>query len=145
MQLTLKSPVNADFETVKSGFNMKLLSFLSPPGTSLLIKRFDGMHRGAVMDFTIKTPLVSLDWKGFVSGFYSSRSIWGFTDEGSKLPAGLQKWHHLHLIKRQNGSVFIYDRVTWKGKNIFITVLWFLPVFFMLAIRKPRYKKYFKS
>lgn len=144
MRLSFKTKVDSSYESVISRFDQNLLLSLLPPGVKMSVKRFDGMKPGDKMDFSIHSFGLSFRWVGQIGMAHLGENIWAFTDTGLTLPAGLKTWKHLHAVIRQNGSIFIYDRVSWTGKKNYISLIWFIPVYIMLAIRKPRYKKYFQ-
>ncbi|MBM3400343.1 MAG: hypothetical protein FJY15_07255 [Bacteroidetes bacterium] len=144
-RISLKTTVNCSFEKVRDGFDRNLLETLNPPGISLKIEQFDGTFAGANMRMRIESLLSSTPWTGTITQVCSRNRFWCFVDEGHILPSGLKKWKHIHAVVRKNNQTLIYDRVYFSGKNRFFTIFWVPAVWFMLFIRKPRYRKYFEQ
>lgn len=145
LRITLKSTVNAPFETVQKNFNLDLLNFLTPPLSKLQMNRFDGIFAGAQMIFTIVVPGQKMEWAGEISHLRHTKTNFTFIDHGISLPKGLKKWRHIHSVQRQNGSTAIIDRVELQGIHIFFTAYWYLATLYLLSVRPGRYKKYFKQ
>ncbi|MBM3919702.1 MAG: hypothetical protein FJ347_00580 [Sphingomonadales bacterium] len=144
MRISLKTAVNCSFEKVRDGFDRNLLETLNPPGISLKIEQFDGIYAGANMRMRVESLLNSTLWTGTITQVCSKHHFWCFIDVGHILPAGLENWKHIHAVVRKNNQTLIYDRVYFSGKNCFFTTFWYPAIWFMLFIRKPRYRKYFE-
>jgi ligand-binding SRPBCC domain-containing protein len=145
LRITLRSTVPAPFKIVKDGFNLKLLEYLTPPLSKLQMLRFDGIHMGAQMVFTIVVPGQKMQWSGEISHLRSTPNNITFIDQGITLPRGLKKWRHVHSVQSQNGRTIIIDRVELQGIHIFFTAYWYLATLYLLSIRPSRYKRYFKQ
>jgi ligand-binding SRPBCC domain-containing protein len=145
IQITLKTAVKCSFEKVRDGFDQKLLETLNPPGITVKIEQFDGLFVGAGMKMRVESLFTSTLWTGVITRVCSKKNFWCFTDEGHTLPTGLKNWRHIHAVVKKNNQTMIYDRVYFSGKNTLFTMFWFPAIWFMLAIRKPRYQKYFQT
>ena len=145
IRISLKTLVNCSFEKVRDGFDRKLLETLNPPGISLKIEQFDGIHAGAEMRMRVESMISSTLWTGAITQVCNKNDFWCFIDQGHILPMGLKNWKHVHALVKKNNQTLIYDRVYFSGKNCFFTTLWAPAIWFMLFIRKPRYRKYFAS
>lgn len=145
IQITLKTSVNCPFEKVRDGFDQNLLETLNPPGITLKIEQFDGIFAGANMRMRVESVFTSTLWTGSITQVCSKNRFWCFIDEGHILPLGLKSWRHIHAVVKKNNQTLIYDRVYFSGKNCFFTVFWYPAICFMLGIRKPRYRSYFKQ
>lgn len=144
MRITIYTLVQYPFEDVVRAFGPGLLLKLTPPGTKLSIRRFDGIFRDAAMDFEIEVPFRTMRWTGHITHFHDGSRWWGFSDCGDRMPAGLKKWQHTHLVIRQGDRTLIVDRIRFSGKNTFFTATWTVLTLLMMGIRPYRYKKHFR-
>ena len=139
MNLTLKSKVQADLETVYRRFDADLFTYLLPPGAQLLA--FGGSKKGDIVH--LKLPLAG-EWISEITEDGASEHQCYFIDEGRKLPFPLKTWRHKHILHGSGSETIIEDNMTFLTGNALLNVLFYPVLFLAFLPRVWQYKRYFK-
>lgn len=140
MNITLRSTVNGELNSVYNRFDHHLFSYLLPPGAQLI--EFGGSKKGDLVH--LKLPLAG-EWISEITEDSVSHDTCYFIDEGRKLPFPLKEWRHKHILHRAGDHTIIEDNMTFSTGN-FIANLLFYPVLLLSFLpRLWQYKRYFKS
>lgn len=140
MNITLKSSVNLDYNSVYKGFNSKLFSYLLPPGAKLI--QFGGSKKGDIVH--LKLPLAE-EWVSHIIENGQTSTSYYFIDEGKKLPFPLKKWKHKHVIESSNNMTIIIDNMTFSTTNIILDLLFYPVLLLSFLPRTWQYNNYFKK
>lgn len=143
--ITLAHTLNHPYQIVVDSFDLRLLTFLMGKWPKVKVVQYDGQSTGDRFHFEINIGSKSIPWKGFISHHKRTLKHWVFIDEGELLPANLKKWQHVHAIIRQNDhQVKVIDKVTFSTGRLWSDLLFYIPIFCMLFVRKWGYKKYYR-
>ncbi|WKV13787.1 hypothetical protein [Marivirga harenae] len=146
MHLRLKTKVNQDFLSVKSGFDEKLFLSLNPPFPPVNLKEFGGCETGDRVHLELNFIFFKQDWISKITFDNTSDSVFEFVDEGIKLPFFLKSWKHHHVVEKidENESSII-DDIEFKSPSILMDYLLKPVLWLQFAYRKPIYKKIFQA
>jgi len=144
MKILLRTRVKCGFEKVSGDFGRQLFEYLLPPKFVATLLRFDGSKPGTTVHIRFHLPYPS-DWISIIKSENRSIDKYIFVDEGQKLPFGLKRWKHIHLIvKIDYGTTEIIDEMEFgTGYKVFDFLIY--PVLFLSFYpRKKQYKQYFE-
>jgi ligand-binding SRPBCC domain-containing protein len=143
MKLTIESPVQQDYLSVKEGFNEALFKRLSPPFPPVKLLRFDGSKKGDMVSLELNFIFFKQKWTSEITEDQTNEEEFYFIDRGVVLPFFLKKWTHKHrIIKKGEGSI-IRDEIEYEGPNKLLTFLLYPAMLGQFFYRKPIYKKVF--
>ncbi len=145
MNIRFETEVQVGFKTVKENFNLKLFSYLSPPGIQVRVLRFDGCSPGHEVHVQLGPSFLGQKWVSVISQEELSDQGWFFVDEGRQLPWPLTSWKHLHqVVCLSDKSSRIVDDIQFKCvpglTHLFYPLLWLT-----FAVRPSRYRKFFQG
>ena len=145
MKITIETPVEQDYLSVKAGFDETLFSKLSPPFPPVKLLRFDGSAKGDIVTLELNFIFFKQKWTSEITDDQTDEREFYFIDEGIELPFFLKTWRHKHrIIKNDTGSV-IRDEITYQGPLGLMTLLLYPALYLQFLYRKPIYKKIFKK
>lgn len=139
MNITLKSNVESDLETVNRKFDADLFRYLLPPGAKLI--EFGGPNKGDIVH--LKLPLIG-EWISEITQNGASNDMCYFIDEGKILPFPLKEWKHKHILKRFGNETVIEDNMNFTTGNRIVDVFIYPLLLFSFLPRIWQYKSYFK-
>ena len=93
MNITLRSTVKADLNTVYTRFDADLFRYLLPPGAELIA--FGGSRKGDLVH--LKLPVAG-EWLSEITEDGQTEDMCYFIDEGRTLPFPLKTWTHKHSL-----------------------------------------------
>jgi ligand-binding SRPBCC domain-containing protein len=148
MHVTLRTPVRQSPAQVMAGFDRALFLRLAPPFPKLQLLRFDGCHRGDVVEIELQTGPLRQRWTSLITddGQLPDGTHY-FIDEGQKLPAPLRFWRHRHLIEpdpRGTGSIVV-DALEYRTASPLLDALLYPAMWAQFAYRKPIYRRVFNA
>ncbi|UZD21503.1 hypothetical protein PBT90_18470 [Algoriphagus halophytocola] len=140
MKISISTPVNQDYLTVKKGFNSDLFEKLNPPFPPVKLLLFDGSEVGDMVSLELDFLLFKQTWTSEITESEVSASEYYFVDVGVQLPFFLQTWRHKHRILNLGDESIIRDEIEFTSP-----ISWLLyPVLYLQFLyRKPIYKKIF--
>ena len=140
MNITLRSKVNAELESVYNRFDADLFRYLLPPGAQLIA--FGGSKKGDVVH--LKLPIAG-EWISEITEDGISEDRCYFIDEGRTLPFPLKTWRHKHILHRSGKSTIIEDNMTFSTGSLILDVIFYPVLLLSFLPRKWQYKGYFKK
>lgn len=141
--LTFTCPLPANYQVVKSGFNIRLFEALCPPFPEIRILRFDGVRNGDLVQLELNFFLFKWQWWGVVIHEEESESHFLFVDSGEKLPPFLSSWTHEHRIAKTANGCSITDEIRFSAGKWWPDALVRLMVILQMKPRRSIYRKYF--
>ncbi|MFA0962085.1 hypothetical protein AB9P05_09780 [Roseivirga sp. BDSF3-8] len=143
MNLRFGTKVDADWQSVREGFDEKLFKALNPPFPPVKVVRFDGCHKDDVVSLELNFLLFKQRWTSLITEHGYSDNGFYFIDEGRKLPFFLKRWKHHHgLIGLKDGTEII-DDISYGTGTLLTDWLMYPVLYVQFAVRKPVYQKYF--
>jgi len=143
MKLSISTPVDQDYISVKNGFNIGLFEKLSPPFPPVKLLRFDGSAKNDFVSMKIDFLIFSQTWTSKIVEAKTTSEEFVFVDEGIKLPFFLKSWRHTHrVINMQKGSL-IRDEIKYTAPFGLLSIVLYPFLYLQFAYRKPVYKKIF--
>lgn len=140
MNITLRSRVIGDLETIHDRFDHDLFKYLLPPGAQLI--EFGGSKKGDIVH--LKLPLAG-EWISEITENGMSENMRYFIDEGRKLPFPLKKWKHKHILQLAGKHTIIEDNMNFSTGNIITDILFYPVLLISFLPRLWQYKSYFKT
>ena len=139
MNITLRSKVKVELESVYNRFDADLFRYLLPLGAHLIA--FGGSKKGDIVH--LKLPIAG-EWISEITEDGISEDTCYFIDEGRTLPFPLKTWRHKHILHRSGTSTIIEDNMTFSTGNGFADVLVYPFLLLSFLPRVWQYKSYFK-
>jgi ligand-binding SRPBCC domain-containing protein len=138
MKIIIKTPINKDYRTVFSLFDVKLFTALKPPLTSLKITRFDGCKKGDEVHLVVNGQR----WVSHITDFVENADEIYFVDLGANIPFPLKSWKHIHRIERSGANTCnVIDDIEYSTGNIITDKIIYPALKFMFMLRGPVYKR----
>lgn len=146
-KIVLKTKINANYKKVFEKFDRDLFINLKPPGTDLLIERFDGCEKGDEIHLVLfPGKKLEMKWVSLITENGSKEGYEYFVDIGKELPAPLTFWLHEHRVEDIDGeNCTIVDDIQFACSNPLIEMACYGPLYAQFALRNPMYKFYFKD
>ena len=146
MKILIKTQIDRDHNFVFSKFDEDLFRFLKPPLLKLEVKRFDGCKKGDEIHLAIGLGPMSMKWVSHITENSESDHENLFVDEGHILPPPLNYWKHIHRVIRIDDNLTeIQDDIEFSSGNAVLDRVIYPMLYFQFFLRKPAYKKFFKS
>ena len=146
MKIYFETGVDAPFQRVAEGFDEDLFRALKPPIMHLDVLRFDGCHKGDVVELSMGLGPLRQSWVSHITYDHTTADDMVFIDEGHKLPPPLRSWHHTHKVIRQSSTqTTIVDDIRYSTGFKVLDALIYPVMYLMFIGRKPIYKRYFKA
>jgi len=140
MNITLRSTVKADLNTVYSRFDADLFRYLLPPGAELIA--FGGSRKGDLVH--LKLPVAG-EWLSEITEDGQTEDMCYFIDEGRTLPFPLKTWTHKHSLYQKGSCTTIEDHMTFSTGNSLADAFVYPFLWLAFAPRMWQYKRYFKK
>lgn len=125
-------------------FGEPLFRALSPAFPKISVVRFDGCRLNDEthidMHFFGKRRWISVN-----TDFSEKESEIYFIDRGRQLPLGLKSWTHCHRVTAAPGGSFISDEVEYDYGNLFLNLIWRLPLWIPFAMRPVKYRRFYEK
>lgn len=138
MKILIKTPINKDYRSVFSQFNVKLFAALKPPLVNLKIERFDGCKKGDEIHLKVSGQR----WVGQITELYEGEDEIYFIDIGVIIPPPLTSWKHIHRIERTGtNTCIVIDDIEFSTGNKLIDKLIYPALMAMFLLRGPVYKR----
>jgi len=145
-QISITTPIDGkDASKALACFDLNLFKALSPSFPKLTIARFDGSKPGDMVDIKLSFVLFQLRWLSKITSESISQEESYFIDEGITLPFFLKTWHHKHIVKLENGQLFIIDEINYSSPFSILGYLVYPMMYAQFAARKRIYKNYFSK
>ncbi|EKB49225.1 SRPBCC family protein [Cecembia lonarensis] len=144
MRISISTPVEQDYLTVKSGFNESLFLKLNPPFPPVKLLRFDGSSKGDQVILELNFLLFKQQWISDITEDRTDAHEFYFIDEGIKLPFFLKSWKHKHRIVNAGKYSIIVDEIEFEAPLRLLTLLLYPVLYLQFLYRKPIYKKIFR-
>jgi len=144
MNIRLKTKVDGNYKTIMEQFDRKLFEALKPKQGKMEIVKFTGSKKGDLVHLRFLSP-IKTEWisKIVADGIDEKEAF--FIDEGVTLPFPLSFWRHEHIVQKiTHNTSYIIDDMTFKGVNIFFTLLLYPALYIAFYPRKKIYRSYFK-
>ncbi|MBC7427860.1 MAG: hypothetical protein H7336_04555 [Bacteriovorax sp.] len=136
MKILIKTPINKDYRSVFSQFNVKLFAALKPPLVNLKITRFDGCKKGDEVHLLVSGKR----WVSHITELVENENEIYFVDVGVIIPAPLTSWKHIHRIERTGkDKCNVIDDIEFSTGNKFIDKLLYPALMAMFLLRRPIY------
>jgi ligand-binding SRPBCC domain-containing protein len=146
MKIRFETPIELGYLQIRDKFDRQLFEALSPPGVSVLLRRFDGCKKGDEYHLGLNFLGKSQEWQGVITDEKTTDTEWAFVDEGKVLPWPLVEWKHTHIVEKvSDNSSLIVDDIDFE-----CATPWLIPVvapglWLMFAIRPYKYHQYFRK
>lgn len=115
--------------------------YLLPPGAKLI--EFGGSKAGDVVHLKFGFPFFT-EWISEITEDHHTEGTSYFIDEGRKLPFGLKRWHHKHIVHRSGDkNSIIEDNMQFSSGWLFFDLLLYPLLFLAFLPRVVQYKNYF--
>lgn len=145
MKIHLETTVNRPFQQVAGDFDQQLFQFLLPPKAVASLVRYDGSKPGDIVHLRFRLPFPS-DWISEIISLNESPLQMEFVDVGKKLPFGLKRWRHQHLVtKIDEENTRITDDMSFSTCCKLLDWLAYPILFLAFYPRKKQYKLYFEN
>ncbi len=145
MKIKIITPISKPYQVVYQKFDRKLFEFLQPVFPKMKLLRFDGSSVGNQIHIQFLFPLYA-DWISEITEEKITDSEAYFIDEGLKLPLGLGKWIHRHIVRKVTDSTCeIIDDIEFEGVNKLMGYLLWPQLFMSFYPRKSKYQKFFEA
>lgn len=136
MKILIKTPIQKDYRSVFSQFNVKLFAALKPPLVNLVIERFDGCKKGDEVHLLVSGQR----WVSHITEFYEDEDEIYFIDVGAIIPAPLTQWKHIHRIERTGkNKCNVIDDIEYSTGNKITDKLIYPALLAMFLLRRPIY------
>jgi ligand-binding SRPBCC domain-containing protein len=139
MNISLRSVVKCDLQTVFERFDATLFRYLLPPGAQLIA--FEGSRKGDRVQ--LKLPMVG-EWTSEITEDGATEDVYYFIDEGVLLPFPLRHWRHKHILRRRGAHTIIEDKMNYSSGNVVVDALLYPVLYLSFLPRVFQYKKYFE-
>jgi len=126
---------------IKSFHDRKFVEFLIS-NQPVRINNWDGIENEKEASFSFWF----FGWRNIRvvhSNYKASNISLFFEDSGIRLPFGLKKWNHHHIVQEQNENVVIIDKVYMESNSLLLRPFIYLIMLFPIVIRKITYKIWF--
>jgi ligand-binding SRPBCC domain-containing protein len=143
MKLRIRTRVNQNYQRVWAGFDRELFLLLSPPFPPISLLRFDGCHRGDVVEVELNFLFFRQVWKSEIVDQQMGADEISFVDEGRRLPFFLKYWRHRHRILRRDNQSEIVDDITFRSPFVLLDYVLYPVMYLQFAYRRPIYRKVF--
>jgi len=140
MNITLKSKVQGELQSVYNRFDHNLFRYLLPPGAQLIA--FGGSKKGDIVHLKL---LLAGEWISEITETGTAENIRYFIDEGRKLPFPIKTWKHKHILHREGNSTVIEDNMSFSTGNLITDILFYPVLLLSFLPRVWQYKSYFNS
>ncbi|MBC7713678.1 MAG: hypothetical protein H7177_10080 [Rhizobacter sp.] len=138
MNILIKTPINKDYRSVFSQFNVKLFAALKPPLVKLEIIRFDGCKKGD----EVHLKVAGQRWVSHITDLVENEDEIYFVDVGAIIPFPMTSWKHIHKIERTGkNSCNVVDDIEFTTGNKFTDKLLYPALKAMFMLRRPIYVK----
>jgi ligand-binding SRPBCC domain-containing protein len=145
MNIQLKTKVDGNYKHVMHRFDKQLFEALKPAGANMEIVAFTGSKKGDKVHLRFHSP-IKTEWISHITEDGVNEQEAYFIDEGIKLPFPLVYWKHKHIVQKiTEDTSYIIDDMTFKGKNLFFSLLLYPGIFLGFYPRKKIYRNYFRS
>lgn len=145
MKITFETRVAQDYLAVKNGFDQTLFQELSPPFPPVKLLRFDGSSTGDLVVLELNFLLFKQRWTSEIIEAATDDQEFYFVDVGIELPFFLKSWQHKHRIIKTESGAIIRDEIDFNAPFWFLSLLLYPALWAQFALRKPIYKRVFKS
>jgi len=143
MKLCIRTQVNQNYHQVWAGFDRQLFLLLSPPFPPVSLRRFDGCHRGDIVEVELNFLFFRQVWKSEIVDQQMGADEVSFIDEGRRLPFFLKYWRHHHRILRRGNQSEIVDDISYHSPFLLFDYLLYPVMYLQFAYRRPIYRKVF--
>lgn len=144
MKLRLKTRVRSKPEDVWQKFDRQLFLRLAPPLPRVRLLRFDGCHKGDMVELELNFLLFRQTWMSEIVEQRSGRNEICFVDEGVELPFFLRRWVHKHRIQRLESGCQIIDEIEYRSPSRWLDWVLYPALWLQFAYRKPIYRWVFR-
>lgn len=142
MRLVLRTTLpNQQHARVFGKFNQDLFLKLSPKFPPARLLRFDGCHKGDLVQLELNLFGLKQRWDSEIVDDGSDAQASYFVDRGTKLPFFLSFWEHHHIIRQEGEDVVVIDDIRFRGKLFLPGFLTYPILFLIFNQRKPIYRK----
>ena len=136
MKILIKTPIENDYRSVFSRFNMKLFAALKPPFVNLRIDRFDGCKKGD----EVHLQVAGQRWVSHITELHEDENQIYFVDIGVIIPPPLTSWRHVHRIERAGkNKCHVIDDIEYSTGNKITDKLLYPAIMAMFLLRRPVY------
>jgi ligand-binding SRPBCC domain-containing protein len=125
------------------GFDRQLFLLLNPPFPPFSLLRFDGCHRGDIVEVELNFLFFRQVWKSEIVDQQMGAEEISFVDEGRQLPFFLKYWRHRHRILRWGNQSEIVDDISYRSPFLLFDYLLYPVMYLQFAYRRPIYRKVF--
>ena len=142
MRFKITTPINKNYKEVFSQFDEKLFRFLTPDEKQMKLIKFGGSTVGDEIHIKFLKP-VKGEWVSEITEVEQNEKECYFVDEGRKLPFGMRKWKHRHIVEKDGEGCKIVDDISFSFGFFLIDFFAFPGLYLAFAPRKKLYKKFF--
>lgn len=142
MRFKIVTPILKDYKEVFAQFDEQLFRFLTPDEKQMKLVKFGGSTVNDEIHIQFLKPMKG-EWISVITEVEENDKECFFVDEGKKLPFGLKKWKHRHIVKKEGNGCVIVDDIYFSFGFWLIDFFAFPGLYLAFAPRKKLYKKYF--
>jgi len=143
MNIQLKAKVEGNYKDIMRRFDRDLFEALKPAKANMEIVEFTGSKKGDKVHLRFHSP-IKAEWISHITAHGENEQEAFFVDEGVMLPFPLSYWKHRHIVQKiTDDTSFIIDDMTFKGVNVFFSLLLYPAIYIGFYPRKKVYRAYF--